>query len=124
MTLDSFEASGESSGVGWNWTMAGRTTDFIEKTVPLGYAGRGFTYDWEGTTATSTSVLPRREAASQRTPTVQRIPTSSPGTRDVASHGIGEHDSSAYLWDAALAKGLTVRNYGCFGDGLPLPGFH
>ena len=114
---DSFEASGESSGVGWNWTMAGRTTDSIEKTVPLGYAGRGFTYDWEGTNRNvnvGIATTRGRVAANPYSPT---DPDILPGTRDVTSHGTGEHDSSAYLWDAALAKGLTVRNYGCFGDG-------
>ena len=25
-----------------------RTTDYTEKSVPLDYADRGFTYDWEG----------------------------------------------------------------------------
>jgi DNA-binding beta-propeller fold protein YncE len=46
VTLDNFFDSGEVSGVGWNWSTAGRTTDYTEKTVPPNYAGRGFTYDW------------------------------------------------------------------------------
>src|SRR5205823_9368177 len=29
VTLDRFFASGEVSGVGWNWTFSARTTDFI-----------------------------------------------------------------------------------------------
>ena len=48
VTLDNFLDSGEVSGVGWNWTVGGRTTDYTEKTVPVNYAGRGFEYDWEG----------------------------------------------------------------------------
>jgi hypothetical protein len=28
----------------------------------------------------------------------------------------GEAAGESYLWDAALRKGLTIRNYGCFGD--------
>ncbi|HYV65961.1 MAG TPA: hypothetical protein VE964_06940, partial [Myxococcales bacterium] len=35
VTLDNFYDSGETSGVGWNWTTAGRTTDIIEKTQPV-----------------------------------------------------------------------------------------
>ena len=49
VTLDNFLDSGEVSGVGWNWSVAARTTDYTEKTVPPEYAGRGFDYSWEGT---------------------------------------------------------------------------
>jgi YVTN family beta-propeller protein len=35
VTLDNFYDSGETSGVGWNWTMAARMTDVIEKTQPV-----------------------------------------------------------------------------------------
>src|SRR5216684_5633100 len=48
VTLDNFYDSGEVSGDGWNWTTQARTTDSIEKTEPVNYAGRAFTYDWEG----------------------------------------------------------------------------
>lgn len=49
VTLDDFYDSGETSGSGWNWTTAGRTTDFTEKAVPPTYAKRGLPYDFEGT---------------------------------------------------------------------------
>jgi len=41
-----------------------------------------------------------------------------PGTADVASGepAEGEADGESYLWDAALRRGLSLRNYGCFGD--------
>jgi hypothetical protein len=39
-----------------------------------------------------------------------------PGARDVAApDGPGGAEGKGYLWEAALAKGLTVRNWGFFG---------
>ncbi|MGC2745407.1 MAG: bifunctional YncE family protein/alkaline phosphatase family protein, partial [Candidatus Angelobacter sp.] len=43
VTLDNFFDSGEVSGVGWNWSTAARTTDEVERTIPLNYAFRGMT---------------------------------------------------------------------------------
>jgi len=43
--LDAFQDAGETSGVGWNWTVSARTTDSVEKTQPVNYAGRGLNYD-------------------------------------------------------------------------------
>lgn len=41
-----------------------------------------------------------------------------PGTADVAAPDAPKGGSgTGYLWDAAFRKGLTVRNYGFFGDG-------
>jgi hypothetical protein len=117
VTIDSFLDSGETSGVGWNWTMAGRTTDSTEKTLPEGYAGRGFSYDWEGTNRNVNVGIAGVSARLAQNPYSPTDPDVLPGTRDVASHALFEHDPSSYLWDAALVKGLSVRNYGCFGDG-------
>ena len=41
VTLDNFFDSGEVSGVGWNWSTAARTTDVVERTIPINYAFRG-----------------------------------------------------------------------------------
>lgn len=118
VTLDAFFDSGEVSGDGWNWTTAGRTTDFTEKTVAVNYAGRGLTYDWEGTNRNINVGLPtlaERVAANPQTPA---DPDILPGTNDVAApDGPGGELGTGYLWDAALRKGLSVRNYGFFGDG-------
>ena len=116
VTLDHFYDSGETSGVGWNWTVAGRTTDSIEKTQPPNYADRGLTYDWEGTNRNinvGLATLAERLAADPYNPD---DPDVLPGTADVASHVTSEGNTAGYLWDAALDKGLSVRNYGCFGD--------
>jgi YVTN family beta-propeller protein len=117
VTLDSFLASGETSGVGWNWTTAARTTDFTEKTQPVNYAGRGLSYDWEGTNRNinvGLATVAERQAA---LPGYQPAdPDLLPGAKDVAAPRYGD-GTDAYLWTAALRAGLTVRNYGCFGDG-------
>jgi len=118
VTLDRFFDSGGVSGDGWNWTTAARATDFTEKTVPVNYAGRGLTYDWEGTTRdvnVSFETLADRIVANPHTPADADL---LPGTADVAApEKAGEDDDDGmYLWDAALAAGLSVRNYGFFGD--------
>ncbi|MGZ3872365.1 MAG: alkaline phosphatase family protein [Mucilaginibacter sp.] len=47
--LDNFYVDAEVSADGHNWSMAAYATDFIEKTWPTGYGGRGGNYDSEGT---------------------------------------------------------------------------
>ncbi len=47
--LDNFYVNAEVSADGHNWSMAGYATDFVEKTWPTSYGGRGGTYDYEGT---------------------------------------------------------------------------
>jgi YVTN family beta-propeller protein len=118
VTLDRFLDSGETSGVGWNWTTAGRTTDFTEKTQPVNYAGRGLSYDWEGTNRNVNvgyATVAQRVAANPATPT---DPDLLPGTADVASPRAAE-GATSYLWSNALRQGLSVRNYGVFGDLAP-----
>ena len=40
-----------------------------------------------------------------------------PGARDVAApDGPGGVEGRGYIWDSALRSGLTIRNYGFFGD--------
>jgi YVTN family beta-propeller protein len=117
VTLDRFMVSGGVSGDGWNWSTAARATDFTEKTVPVHYGGRGLTYDWEGTNRNinvGLGTVAERQAANPRTPD---DPDLLPGTADVAAPDPGTGEAgTGYLWDAALRQGLTVRNYGFFGD--------
>ncbi len=49
--LDNFYVNAEVSADGHNWSMAGYANDFVEKTWPTSYGGRGGTYDYEGTRA-------------------------------------------------------------------------
>lgn len=117
VTLDNFYDSGGVSGDGWNWSTAARATDFTEKTVPVNYGGRGLTYDWEGTNRNvnvGLATVEERQAANPYTP---GDPDLLPGQADVAAPAAPKGEAgTGYLWDAALRKGLTVRNYGFFGD--------
>ena len=84
--FDRFFTNAEVSADGHNWSMAAYTTDYTQKTVPLEYGEKGRTYDYEGTNR-------------------DRI--------------IGDEDDVAapatgYLWNAALNKHITLRNYGEF----------
>ncbi len=117
VTLDRFLDSGETSGVGWNWSTAARTTDQIEKTQPVNYAGRGLSYDWEGADRNinvGLATVAERVASNPLTPT---DPDLLPGAVDVSAPDSADGETGAgYLWDAALRRGRTVRNYGCFVD--------
>jgi len=46
--LDNFYVDAEVSADGHNWTMAAYANDYIEKTWPTSYGGRGGTYDYSG----------------------------------------------------------------------------
>lgn len=47
--LDNFYVDAEVSADGHNWSMAAYANDFVEKTWPTSYGGRGGNYDYEGT---------------------------------------------------------------------------
>ncbi|HZN11116.1 MAG TPA: beta-propeller fold lactonase family protein, partial [Blastocatellia bacterium] len=46
--LDNFYVDAEVSADGHNWSMGAYATDYVEKTWPTSYSGRGRTYDYEG----------------------------------------------------------------------------
>jgi YVTN family beta-propeller protein len=46
--LDNFFVNAEVSADGHNWSMAAYANDFVEKTWPTSYGGRGGNYDYEG----------------------------------------------------------------------------
>lgn len=119
VTLDNFLDSGEVSGVGWNWSVAARTTDYTEKTVPPEYASRGLSYDWEGVNRginVGIGTLPERIKA-QPMLGDHPDPDLLPGAVDVAAPDSENGDAgTGYIWDEALRAGLTVRNYGFFCD--------
>jgi DNA-binding beta-propeller fold protein YncE len=52
MLFDNFYVNAEVSADGHNWSMAAYATDYIEKTWPTQYGGRGGPYDFEGTERT------------------------------------------------------------------------
>ena len=97
--FDRFFVNAEVSPDGHNWSMAAYATDYLEKTVPSNYSGRGRSYDYEGT-----------------------------NRGRVVDDDVAE-PASGYLWNLAEKKGITYRNYGEYvvpsqtpGDGLP-PGY-
>jgi YVTN family beta-propeller protein len=47
--LDNFYVNAEVSADGHNWSTAAYATDYVEKTWPISYGGRGGSYDYEGT---------------------------------------------------------------------------
>ena len=49
--LDNFYVDAEVSADGHNWSMGGYATDYLEKTWPTSYGGRGGNYDGEGNRA-------------------------------------------------------------------------
>ncbi len=77
--LDNFYVDAEVSADGHNWSLAAYATDYIEKTWPTSYGGRGGTYDYAGNFSASQPKI-------------------------------------GYLWDFAIKKGLTFRDYGEFTD--------
>jgi DNA-binding beta-propeller fold protein YncE len=115
--LDNFYDSGESSNTGWDWTTAARTNDFTEREAPVNYAGRGLQYDQEGPNRNinvGLATLAERKAFNPLTPD---DPDVLPGVADVAGlDGPGGEAGLGYIWDGALRAGLSVRNYGFFGD--------
>ncbi|HYM30685.1 MAG TPA: hypothetical protein VEU47_05260, partial [Candidatus Cybelea sp.] len=117
VTLDHFFDSGESSNVGWNWTTAARATDYVEKNAPVNYARRGLQYDLEGTNRNINVGLPTLAERKAVVPATPDDPDVMPGTADVAAPDAPLGVAGAgYLWDAALRAGLTLRNYGFYGD--------
>ena len=115
--LDAFFDSGESSNTGWNWTVAGRTNDFTEREAPVNYAERGLQYDQEGTNRNINVGLATAAERRAVNPAASVDPDILAGARDVAApDGPDGAQGEGYIWDQALKAGLTVRNWGFYGD--------
>lgn len=117
VVLDNFYDTGEVSGTGWPWSVAARETDIGVKYIPMQYAGRGQTYDVEGTNRNINVAIPTlaaRLAANSATPD---DPDELPGTADVgAPDSYKGEEGRGHLWDSALRAHLSVRNYGFYID--------
>ena len=115
--LDAFFDSGESSNTGWDWTTAARTNDFTEREAPVNYADRGLQYDQEGANRNINVGYATSDERRVANPLSPADPNVLPGARDVAApDGPGGVEGRGYLWDSALRAGLSIRNYGFFGD--------
>jgi DNA-binding beta-propeller fold protein YncE len=86
--IDNFYASGEVSGDGHNWSTSGMASDYLEKTIQIGYRSNERLYDYEGNVA-------------NRIPLDDDMP-------DVNETGTG------YIWSNVARHGLTYRHYGEF----------
>lgn len=87
--FDRFFVNAEASPDGHNWSTAAYTTDYLQKTVPSNYSGRGRSYDYEGTNRGGYTVA------------------------DLPEDDVNE-PANGYLWDLAARAGITFRNYGEF----------
>ena len=115
--MDNFYTSGEVSGEGWPWSTAARESDQGEKTVPPAYANRGLQDDTFGLNRGINMAYPTLAERRSANPATPADPDILPGGGDVAGmDGPAGQIQQGYLWSAALRKGLTVRNYGMYGD--------
>ncbi len=116
VTFDRFFDAGEVSATGWSWSTQARATDLLERITPVGYAGKGLAYEAEGTNRFVNVALDAagRHAAN---PDVPNDPDLLAGHADLTATDAPEGEAGAgSLWAAAMAKGLSVRNYGFYGD--------
>jgi YVTN family beta-propeller protein len=117
VTLDNFYDTSEVSYDGWSWSTSARSPDLIEKQVTINYAGRGTSYDSEGTNRNinvGLGTLAERKKANPETPD---DPDDLPGSGNAAAPDAPDGENgTGYLWNAALRAGLTIRNYGFFID--------
>jgi len=108
-------ASGSCSGDGWAWSTAAHTTEYEEKLMPMLYARRGFSYDVEGHNRNIPVSLDSLKQRNENSPQMKDENMLLIGDADVAApDGPNEKTSSGYLWNSALRKGLSIRNYGFF----------
>ncbi len=118
--LDNFYDTSEVSMDGWPWSTSGHATDVVERQTSVEYAGRGLSYDSEGTNRNvnvGISTLTGRLEADPLLALVPNTPNVLPGTADAAAPDGPEGELGAgFLWDGALRAGLTIRNYGFFID--------
>jgi YVTN family beta-propeller protein len=120
VTLDNFYDTGEVSGNGWPWSTAAMESDEGSKGVPVNYANRGLSYDWEGTNRNVDVAIGSLAARRKEEPGYPNAPNLLPGSADVAAPDGPEGEyQRGYIWDAALRAGLRVRNYGFMLDLAP-----
>jgi YVTN family beta-propeller protein len=117
--FDNFYDASDVSGDGWPWSTSARTTDTIEKEIPVNYANRGVNNNAEGTNRNVNVGIATAKERAEANPLGATDPNMLPGTRNVAAPDSNDdHDEQGqgYLWNAAIRAGLTLRNYGFFVD--------
>jgi hypothetical protein len=86
--LDNFYVDAEVSADGHEWSMGAYATDFVQRTWPPAYGGKG------------TRRTPEGASVELGYPSEGRFPIATP--------------KNGYLWDLAAAAGITYRSYGEF----------
>lgn len=118
--FDNFYDASEVSGDGWPWSTSGRTTDTIEKEIPVNYAQRGGSYNAEGDNRNVNVGIGDYAARVKADPLIALAGPAQnllPGTANVAAPADSDDDpGQGYIWNAAHQAGLSVRNYGMFID--------
>ncbi|HLI76189.1 MAG TPA: alkaline phosphatase family protein [Acidobacteriaceae bacterium] len=115
--FDNFFDVSDVSGDGWPWSTSARTTDVIEKEIPVNYAGRGIDNDSEGTNRNLNVGIGNTLQRYAADPLTGTDPDLLPGNANVAAPDSEDgSQGQGYLWNGALKAGLTVRNYGFFLD--------
>lgn len=127
VTLDNFMDPGDGSMDGWSWALQGRVTNTETITQQINYAAvnRGLSYESEGTNRNVPvnlgTVIERDAAAGPAGSKNYSAATAGlPGGTANVLTGTGNHASSdapfgqqqGYIFDAVLAAGGSVRNYG------------
>jgi len=130
--LDNFYVDAEVSADGHNWSTAAYATDFIEKTWPTSYGGRGGNYDSEGTRAAGdprdgyiwdyckragVSYRTYGEFADDYKPNIKTLqghycvkaPSFDLDIKDLTREAIWEHDFDSLLAIKAVPQFNTVR---------------
>ena len=127
VTLDNFMDPGDGSMDGWSWALQGRVTNTETITQQINYAAvnRGLSYESEGMNRgvpVNFNSVAERDAATGPvgTTTYSTASAALPGGTANLLPGSGNHASTdapfgvqkGYIFNAVLAAGGTVRNYG------------
>jgi YVTN family beta-propeller protein len=120
--FDNFYDTSDVSGDGWPWSTSARSTDVIEKEIPVNYGNHGgLSNDSEGTNRNvnvGIGSIPQRVAADPALVVTSGLsftpdPNLLPGTANVAApDSDDDQPGEGYLWNSALGAGLSVRDYG------------
>jgi DNA-binding beta-propeller fold protein YncE len=122
VTLDNFMVSGEVSWTGWDWSVAAQTSDFREREEPLTMSDllKGEHSALQPALGLNRNLNMGFATSEERHADFPLAPTDPdilPGARDLyAPDSPQAQEGRGYLWDSALAAGLSVRNWGFYGD--------
>jgi len=114
VNLDNFYNTGDVSGDGQVWSVAGRENILSFIGIPMNYSGRGAPYDSEGQNRDINMAFATAAERQKYLPESPSDPNILPGTLDAGAvdgpdAGEAQH---GFIWDVVLRAGLTFRNYG------------